>query len=95
MVRNHGLTIDSLVAADIVTAGGQVLRLSGNENPDLFWAIRGGGGNFGVVTHLEFIAQPATAARGHDHLPSKTSSPAPWVERRPSGRARGAQPRWC
>ena len=61
MVRNHGLTIDSLVAADIVTAGGQVLRLSGNENPDLFWAIRGGGGNFGVVTHLEFIAQPATA----------------------------------
>jgi FAD/FMN-containing dehydrogenase len=61
MVRNHGLTIDSLMAADIVTAGGQVLRVSGNENPDLFWAIRGGGGNFGVVTHLEFIAQPATA----------------------------------
>jgi FAD/FMN-containing dehydrogenase len=61
MVRNHGLTIDSLVAADIVTAGGQALRLSDNENPDLFWAIRGGGGNFGVVTHFEFIAQPATA----------------------------------
>ena len=61
MVRNYGLTIDSLVAADIVTAGGQVLRVSVNENPDLFWAIRGGGGNFGVVTHLEFVAQRATA----------------------------------
>jgi FAD/FMN-containing dehydrogenase len=61
MVRNHGLTIDSLIAADIVTAAGQFLRLSDNKNPDLFWAIRGGGGNFGVVTHFEFIAQPATA----------------------------------
>ena len=60
MVRNYGLTIDSLVAADIVTAGGQALRVSVNENPDLFWAIRGGGGNFGVVTHLEFVAQRAT-----------------------------------
>ena len=61
MVRNHGLTIDNLVAADIVTAGGQALRLSDNENPDLFWAIRGGGGNFGVVTHLEFLAQRVTS----------------------------------
>ena len=61
MVRNHGLTIDSLVAADLVTAGGQALRVDDTENPDLFWAIRGGGGNFGVVTHFEFVAQPATA----------------------------------
>jgi FAD/FMN-containing dehydrogenase len=60
MVRNHGLTIDSLVSADIVTAGGQTLRLSESENPQLFWAIRGGGGNFGVVTHLEFMAQRVT-----------------------------------
>jgi FAD/FMN-containing dehydrogenase len=60
MVRNHGLTIDSLVSADIVTARGQTLRLSEGENPDLFWAIRGGGGNFGVVTHLEFVAQRVT-----------------------------------
>jgi FAD/FMN-containing dehydrogenase len=61
MVRNHGLTIDSLVAADLVTAGGQALRVDDAENSDLFWAIRGGGGNFGVVTHFEFVAQPATA----------------------------------
>jgi FAD/FMN-containing dehydrogenase len=61
MVRNHGLTIDSLVVADIVTATGESLRLSEDENPDLFWAIRGGGGNFGVVTHLEFLAQQDTA----------------------------------
>jgi FAD/FMN-containing dehydrogenase len=61
MVRNHGLTIDSLVAADIVTAAGEPLRLSEDENPDLFWAIRGGGGNFGVVTHFEFMAQRDTA----------------------------------
>jgi FAD/FMN-containing dehydrogenase len=61
MVRNHGLTIDNLVAADIVTASGQALRVSDSENADLFWAIRGGGGNFGVVTHLEFMAAPATA----------------------------------
>ena len=60
MVRNHGLTIDSLVAADIVTARGQALHLSANQNPDLFWAIRGGGGNFGVVTHFEFVAQRVT-----------------------------------
>jgi FAD/FMN-containing dehydrogenase len=60
MVRNHGLTIDSLVAAEIVTAGGDALRLGADENPDLFWAIRGGGGNFGVVTHLEFVAQRAS-----------------------------------
>jgi FAD/FMN-containing dehydrogenase len=47
MARNHGLTIDSLVAADIVTADGRALHLSDTENADLFWAIRGGGGNFG------------------------------------------------
>ena len=60
MVRNHGLTIDSLVAAEIVTADGQQLRVDADTHPDLFWAIRGGGGNFGVVTHFEFIAQTGT-----------------------------------
>lgn len=58
MVRKHGLTIDSLEAAEIVTADGRTLRVSAQEHPDLFWALRGGGGNFGVVTSFEFRAQP-------------------------------------
>jgi len=53
-MRKHGLTIDHLVAADVVAADGQMLRASAEENPDLFWAIRGGGGNFGIVTAFEF-----------------------------------------
>ena len=53
LVRKHGLTIDSLVGAEIVTADGRHLRVDAEHHPDLFWAIRGGGGNFGVVTRLE------------------------------------------
>lgn len=59
MVRKHGLTIDNLLAAEVVTAGGSLLRASEAENPDLFWAIRGGGGNFGIVTAFEFRLHPA------------------------------------
>lgn len=58
MVRNHGLSIDHLVGAEIVTADGNILQLSETENQDLFWAIRGGGGNFGIVTHFDFKAYP-------------------------------------
>jgi FAD/FMN-containing dehydrogenase len=54
LVRKHGLTIDSLLAADVVTADGQLLRVDADSHPDLFWAIRGGGGNFGVATRLKF-----------------------------------------
>jgi hypothetical protein len=54
LVRKHGLTIDNLLAADIVTADGQLLRADKDTNPDLFWAIRGGGGNFGVVTRFQY-----------------------------------------
>jgi FAD/FMN-containing dehydrogenase len=53
LVRKYGLTIDSLLAADIVTADGQILRVDADTHPDLFWAIRGGGGNFGVATRFQ------------------------------------------
>ena len=52
LVRKHGLTIDDLLAADVVTADGQLLRADAETHPDLFWAIRGGGGNFGVATRF-------------------------------------------
>lgn len=52
--RKFGLTIDNLLSAEVVTAKGEVVRASSDENPDLFWAIRGGGGNFGVVASFEF-----------------------------------------
>ena len=54
LVRKHGLTIDNLLAADIVTADGQLVRTDARTEPDLFWAIRGGGGNFGVATRFQF-----------------------------------------
>lgn len=54
LTRKYGMTIDNLISVDIVTAAGKKMRASENENADLFWAIRGGGGNFGVVTQFEF-----------------------------------------
>jgi FAD/FMN-containing dehydrogenase len=54
LVRKHGLTIDNVLAADVVTADGELVRADKDSNPDLFWAIRGGGGNFGVVTRFQY-----------------------------------------
>ncbi len=54
LVRTHGLTIDNLLAAELVTADGQILEVDDERHPDLFWAIRGGGGNFGVATRFKF-----------------------------------------
>jgi hypothetical protein len=58
--RKFGLTIDNLMSAELVTANGRVLKLSADENKDLFWAIRGGGGNFGVATQFEFALHDAS-----------------------------------
>ena len=63
MVRKHGLTIDSLLAAEVVTAAGDVVRASATSNADLFWGLRGGVGNFGVVTAFEFQAQPVSTVQ--------------------------------
>jgi len=58
LVRKFGMTIDSVLAAEVVTADGRVLRVDATHEPDLFWAIRGGGGNFGVVTRIQFRLNP-------------------------------------
>jgi FAD/FMN-containing dehydrogenase len=64
LARKYGLTVDSLVAAEIVTADGEVRMASATENPDLFWALRGGGGNFGVVTRFCYRMSPVAQVLG-------------------------------
>ena len=58
LTRKYGFTIDNLLSVEIVTVDGKILRAGENENADLFWAVRGGGGNFGIVTSFEFKLHP-------------------------------------
>jgi FAD/FMN-containing dehydrogenase len=87
LARKYGLTIDSLLSAEVVTADGRLLTASTEENPDLFWALRGGGGNFGVVTEFRFrlhsvgmilggaIVYPATPAVLRDYAAVAQEAP--------------------
>jgi FAD/FMN-containing dehydrogenase len=81
LVRKYGLTIDDLLAADIVTADGAQLRADAETNSDLFWAIRGGGGNFGVATRFQFRLRPVdTVTGGMLVLPATPEVVASFVE---------------
>src|SRR6476659_2453590 len=67
LMRKHGLTVDQLLGVDLVTADGEFVRASETENPDLFWGVRGGGGNFGIVTEFEFGLNPVGPIRSEEH----------------------------
>ncbi len=64
LVRRHGLTLDSLLEAELVMADGQVVTVNEDSDPDLFWAIRGGGGNFGIATRFRFRLHPVGTVTG-------------------------------
>jgi hypothetical protein len=76
LMGKHGLTIDNLISADVVTADGTFYQASATDNPDLFWALRGGGGNFGVVTSLEYRLHPVTQVLGGLILHTLEQAPA-------------------
>jgi len=80
LVRKHGLTIDNLLAAEVVTADGHLLYTDIDTNPDLFWAVRGGGGNFGVVTRFKFsLHEVETVVGGMLILPATTEVIASFI----------------
>jgi FAD/FMN-containing dehydrogenase len=76
LVGAYGLTLDNLVSARLVTAAGQVIRTAADREPELFWALRGGGGNFGVVTEFEFALHPVSVMTGGIVIHSLRDAPA-------------------
>ena len=96
LVRKYGLAIDALEAVEIVTADGRLLTANADHHPDLFWAVRGGGGNFGVVTRFQFKLYPVeTVLGGALFLPPTTevlraSCRSPRAPRRSSRRSRSS-----
>ena len=66
LARKHGMTIDNLVEVDLVTADGELVTVSEAADPDLFWAIRGGGGNFGIATRFRYRLHPVDMVTGGD-----------------------------
>ena len=94
LVRKHGLTIDDVLAAEIVTADGELVYADPESHPDLFWAIRGGGGNFGVVSRFRYrLHEVDTIVGGMLILPAhQRSSPRSWPRRRPPLRSSRPSP---
>jgi FAD/FMN-containing dehydrogenase len=86
LMGKHGLSCDNVVSADLVNADGNHLSVSATQNEDLFWAIRGGGGNFGIVTALEFRLHELASGHGGNRALSQ------WIEQRPRGRVQGVLP---
>lgn len=76
LVREHGLTVDAVREVELVTAAGEVLTVTADEHTDVFWALRGGGGNFGVVTRFVFQASPADGLVGGHVLFDQSEVPA-------------------
>ena len=81
LARQHGLSCDNVVAFDVVTAAGDVLHASADSHPDLYWALRGGGGNFGVVTAFEFVLHPEPGHVTTVEVPVPLASAAPAMRR--------------
>ena len=90
LVRKNGLTIDDVLGAEVVTADGELVEVDEENHPDLFWALRGGGGNFGVVTRLRFRLHEIDEVRRRDADAPRERRGDRRVGRRRRGGARGA-----
>ena len=91
LVRKHGLTIDDLLAAEVVTADGQLLRVDAEHHPDLFWAIRGGGGNFGVATRFKFRLHAGRPSSAGCWSCPRRPRPSPASSRPPTRRPKSSR----